>query len=256
MFHRHKLTRRGFTLIELLVVVAIISLLMAILLPALNRAREQSRMTLCASNLRQLGLGAKLYAEENDDRFPATYTQHANPDKPGNPVEGYYWWHTLMREKYIPGEYTPKRGVSICPSNPKPYAPFYDDETRAVTSYGMNSYMSVIDNNGDYRDDWDPAGRPWHKTSKMFPASILASESKYGGLLNLYTANDITADPGAWNEWDWMRHSHTPGTARVNTVHVDGHVQASQRFVDVENVSPDPATPNIKANNLFFVNQQ
>jgi prepilin-type N-terminal cleavage/methylation domain-containing protein len=57
--------RRGFTLIELLVVIAIIALLMAILMPALNRARELGRRTVCGGNLKQLALAWVMYADEN-----------------------------------------------------------------------------------------------------------------------------------------------------------------------------------------------
>ncbi|MHC4511954.1 MAG: type II secretion system protein, partial [Planctomycetota bacterium] len=62
--------RRGFTLIELLVVIAIIALLMGILMPALQRARKQAKAVMCKSNLRQVGLGANLYAEEYDRFIP------------------------------------------------------------------------------------------------------------------------------------------------------------------------------------------
>src|SRR6476661_4307230 len=62
--------RRGFTLIELLVVVAIIALLIALLIPALDRAREQAKTALCASNLRQVGTIANLFAAERDGRGP------------------------------------------------------------------------------------------------------------------------------------------------------------------------------------------
>ncbi|MHC4111435.1 MAG: prepilin-type N-terminal cleavage/methylation domain-containing protein [Planctomycetota bacterium] len=57
--------RRGFTLIELLVVIAIIALLMAILMPALNRARELGRRTVCMGNLKQLALAWVMFADEN-----------------------------------------------------------------------------------------------------------------------------------------------------------------------------------------------
>ncbi len=57
---------KGFTLIELLVVIAVIALLIAILIPVLNLAREQGQRVVCLSNLRQLTLAWILYAEEND----------------------------------------------------------------------------------------------------------------------------------------------------------------------------------------------
>jgi prepilin-type N-terminal cleavage/methylation domain-containing protein/prepilin-type processing-associated H-X9-DG protein len=60
---------KGFTLIELLVVIAIIAILMAILIPALNRAREQGKRAVCLNNLRQLTLAWILYADDNDDKI-------------------------------------------------------------------------------------------------------------------------------------------------------------------------------------------
>jgi prepilin-type N-terminal cleavage/methylation domain-containing protein/prepilin-type processing-associated H-X9-DG protein len=59
--------KTGFTLIELLVVIAIIAVLMAILLPALNRVKEQGKRAVCLSNLRQLTMAWIMYADENDD---------------------------------------------------------------------------------------------------------------------------------------------------------------------------------------------
>lgn len=64
---------RGFTLIELLVVVAIIALIIALILPALGRAKEQSRRTVCAANLKGIGIAINVYAEENNNRIPPFY---------------------------------------------------------------------------------------------------------------------------------------------------------------------------------------
>lgn len=76
MSHRHRVHRgcraahRGFTLIELLVVISIISVLVAILLPALRMARESARSAACLSNQRQLGVAVYAYAEDHAGALP------------------------------------------------------------------------------------------------------------------------------------------------------------------------------------------
>ncbi|MBC8108846.1 MAG: prepilin-type N-terminal cleavage/methylation domain-containing protein [Anaerolineae bacterium] len=62
--------RRAFTLVELLVVIGIIAVLIGILLPVLGRAQAQARTTACMSNLRQIGIALRAYANDNRDHYP------------------------------------------------------------------------------------------------------------------------------------------------------------------------------------------
>jgi len=88
--------RKGFTLIELLVVIAIIAILMAVLIPTLNKAREQGKRAACLSNLRQLQFAWILYADENDDKIVNGEAYNGAdgqaPVPTGGAHKGEQWW--------------------------------------------------------------------------------------------------------------------------------------------------------------------
>ena len=77
--------RRGFTLIELLVVIAIIAILAALLLPALNKAKEQSQGVKCLNNQKQVSLAWKMYVDDNKTLFPPNIDESHQSEDTGLP---------------------------------------------------------------------------------------------------------------------------------------------------------------------------
>lgn len=112
---------KGFTLIELLVVISVIALLMSIMMPALNRARESAKALVCMTNLKSVGLGMVQFVTENDGYFPASYV-YPNSDidsfnpkmvknqDAGKPHGYLHWSWFLLGGKHVDEE------VFQCPS--------------------------------------------------------------------------------------------------------------------------------------------
>ncbi len=124
--------QRAFTLIELLVVIAIIAILAGLLLPALASAKSRARQTACTSNLRQVGLGIQMYAEDYRGYFPETTHGGAT---------NVSWIYTLA--PYVGNV----ASIRICPSDPKGRI----RRTNDASSYIPNEYLAV--------DRRDPLGR-------------------------------------------------------------------------------------------------
>ena len=101
---------RAFTLIELLVVIAILALLMAILMPTLQRVRHQAKAMVCQSNLRQWGLFLNTYVVGNDGKFFRELTRVDAPDEPaGVVVLVQSWWYVFLTD------FGDHRDIWVCP---------------------------------------------------------------------------------------------------------------------------------------------
>ncbi len=136
--------RDAFTLIELLVVISIISLLMGILLPSLSNARGVARGVVCASNVRQLGLGFEMAVEDHDGK------RYPNDNLPGTPIEAsgripelafLGSWITRTQEYFM----TEPEDFARCPSDDSPFwtrSPANMPGWYRRASYGVNRYLS------------------------------------------------------------------------------------------------------------------
>jgi prepilin-type N-terminal cleavage/methylation domain-containing protein len=138
--------KSGFTLIELLVVVAIITILGALLLPALSKARERARRASCINNLKQIGLAMKMYANDFDGEYPAGRVPDRNVWG-GYPICSYNrLFGIIMSGERVSPSYLNDPGIFICPSDRKrvkvPYPPLRNNQNY--------SYAIAYRNTGTY----------------------------------------------------------------------------------------------------------
>ncbi len=101
--------QRAFTLIELLVVIAIIAILAALLLPVLSAAKRRAWSAQCQSNLHQIGLGMKMFADENSESYPVSGGS-IRWDQKDNNTDNYGW----MQQIFF---YAQNTNVFHCPGN-------------------------------------------------------------------------------------------------------------------------------------------
>ena len=196
---------QAFTLIELLLVIAIIAILAAMLLPALNRAKKAAENTVCRNNLRQQAIGLSAYLTDF-----AAYPLAVGPPIDGNPTN-IHWMQRL--EKYVGDKWSPDtarydsdhltgaqpRGVYSCPSYNRVKGLYWIYKDGAIGAYGYNAVEGLFGGiGGDVQllgslGRWPAAGnRPVSESQVIAPSQMIAIGDSPMVRLEGLPINDIT----------------------------------------------------------------
>jgi len=223
--------QEGFTLIEWLVVSAIIALLMAILVGVLGKAKDQARTMACRSNLKQYGIGMRLYLDDNEQYFPdATKwlkSEQHNYVRKGEEPDGVFW------------PYLKALDVHMCPK----FSSLVKDTTWSDTavSYVLNSYVG---RGGAIWSNWLGSNVTGVKkeTEVHSPSKVIVFTEENTWTIEGYSNypfNDTHFTVGNWTRQidNYATFHNAPGDidkGGANIVFVDGHIEILPRVSDLD----------------------
>jgi len=262
-----KIERRGFTLVELLVVIGIISVLISLLLPALERVRLQAKAVKCQSNLRQVGLALMMYSNDNHNWVPEDFI-YGDP----NSTSANYRWYQFIdgSDVNVHLPYLQNRNVLFCPET-DPAANDNIAVTAALNStYGMlhphayepKSYHADFNGFSGYHLSAIPmasdfalvADTSFNDTKRArYGSSAWRSDRLYGETVN--TGTNGTGKSGVW-----AAHPHDVANLLFADFHVEGAPAA--RLVHTSNYNYNDGAGKLrgiswwKDSKLNYVNEK